>query len=909
MSYTLLSDIYKINYKKRAVAANKRALAILTKHIDEFQTEEVIVINKYLQAIILDKLDQRARADKIWSYLSKINLNNIYVAHACIALGDKEFYLDKPEKAISYYDRALYITQGLIGFENQLKEEIKIKYRLLWANHRAENLKLVVNIGLDVLHQIQSVKNDFYLKGVELDAIELVGDNLVNIKNMNYIENTIRALETSHISYSVGLHIIKRFKVLEVNRKIIDVANIVLKYFPIGKESPFFLKELALAYKKSRKIKKYIDSLDRITTFLPRSSIWRKEFGLDNKAVEKMELLALDASSILAEWYYSVGMKKSRRVYFEESLSNYENLINFSPNEQEKPNWHIKKAECLYYMGEHKEAEIQFKEILEDYDLDKESYKKTLFKYTLNIQKKWKKKFEEMWHSDQDIVGSKTFLNFTNEVGDAVNSYRQQYPTDIEAINLMLYSANLFRDIKKFKKAKAIWKQILSLNSNSYQRSKAIRGIIFVTAKEKQSAELLLLLRKFLLIEDKKTVDNALRNEMLKLLAEATNNEAQKLKSNGMILRSAILKLTIAREFKDLYQADLNYKNGIYDLALVGEWDKVLHYSNKYIALDFKKYLGDIRYIIAKAYENKFDFKKAASIYFNFANKFPKHRKREKALNRAIFLANSSQLTALAGDAYFLRAKILSHNKDKFNDYKSSINSYLSAGYYDDAIFVSQVYIKESSQFMDRWISRFLRAKGTAGLGDQELAFQEFQVLRKKLLISKDQVEKMWYTYMEEISYLIVDDLSRNFISYQWEINEMRIEDYYRNKQKYFKESKRILEDLIDENNLHVRSKARYKLALLSRQFSESLETEILEYMEPEDSRYNYFSDIILSIKDLSKSLITSNLLAAQKSPEKYINNLWVKKSMALWGGGSSDLSLFIMPDIYFPSYEYKLPL
>ena len=141
------------------------------------------------------------------------------------------------------------------------------------------------------------------------------------------------------------------------------------------------------------------------------------------------------------------------------------------------------------------------------------------------------------------------------------------------------------------------------------------------------------------------------------VLASLLDQESKDLIDSGKIESAANMMVETAREVTTIPDHDKYIRDGAYNLAIAGKWEKAEQVATDYMKKPKAKYKDDALYLVARS-QNINSTSDASQNYYKLARTYPKHSRAYVSLERAESLAVTEQDYKLAGkSASYLQRK------------------------------------------------------------------------------------------------------------------------------------------------------------------------------------------------------------------------------------------------------------
>jgi tetratricopeptide (TPR) repeat protein len=594
----------KLNQLEEAI----ETLKDLTQHHPDFEkTNQALYILSFLYQA--DTRDDLAR--DLWKTLSQ-GEPSLYQTKASILFGDWLFDQDQPKEALVYYKK------GVSSFLSKY-DSLTLEYRCLWASYRFGDWSQVRRFAEAILDDKKwgdLLSQDE--KKIRLDALQILADSLYDQDEPTVMGDFLDHLPGQTAKLPLGIQLIKLYLGQDSQEGTQKALGIALKLqsqnLPLSLDHPFFYYHLAKIYEKKGDLKNKIKTLEKLSLFLPRDSLWRVRFASkDAVAARSLDELALPATSYLGFLYYEEALKAGEgSPSFDKALTYFDRLLDYAPNAEEGDQWRISRAYCFFYKKDWDRALVEYESLMKEKSIPPKTAKDILYQIA-------------------KIYGKKNDLPAMEK---AIEIYTAYEPRDVDSRReeLLLWLAQLWEQKGDKTRGQTTWQKAFEMRGSG--KFQAIRGLL--SGKE-NLGETIIALRDFLRLE---SLEARERGELLGSLSQAVLKEGKRLQDRGQYKEAAYLFFHTAEEFQDIPDQKILYKEGAFSFAMVGRWEEVIRIcETKENQTD-----PDLIYLLGKAWESLFYYEKAARFYTDLGTRYRDHKKTKKSLERAQILFEGEQL-------------------------------------------------------------------------------------------------------------------------------------------------------------------------------------------------------------------------------------------------------------------------
>lgn len=876
--YLLSENINKDDNRNTISAYQEEAINLLNEIRQNYPHFSKWDYALFLQANIYSTLGQKEKSFKTWVKIASRTHQSIYHVYAHTAMGDHDFYQENPHRAVINYEKALAILKH-IKVPEQNQKILMLEYRLAWSAYRAGSLYKVIKTGIAILSPNRHLGRINEQNKLNQDVVELLGDVLFELSETERIEKYLNYRSFGNHAPKVGSYLVGRYLNARQFTRLERCIKHLLKTFPLSAELPYQLSAQAAAYKMKNQIQLYMSTLEQLALLLPTKSLWRAKHSNNQQAINKMEKLSFQAAQLLANWHFNTGMSSGLSKHFMSAASFFSIILNFSPYHQNAARWRLTKAHCYYYSENFEEAAMQYSNLLSDIKLDKELLEISAYQLALSYEKLWRKSFRATLEAGASINSDDRTIGYLGQLENAVNNYSSNFPNSSKAIDLLLVAATANKDQGRYQEAINFWNKVLNLGASVSQRSKALRGIVFATLKNSSTGDLIVVLRRFLRLENWKSLGLAMRKEFLGLLGQASLDESLRLHDAGSIEEAGQLLVNIASEFDDLPQRARIMRDGAYYLAIAGSWLKAQEAGLTFLSWGLKREKADMLYLLARSYEYQLKFTLAAGYYWQLASAYPKHKKTPASLLRAEKLAEADDLYELAGDAANLLSNHEKNHQNKMSSLKRSISHYLNGKNYRKAIKIGKTRLSLSKDLLENYETKILLAKTYFAGFD---SVKGTNIIRNVIKSSRNSKSKLgaekWSDVYGEANLILAGEILKEFKATELVDNEKKFPYLLQFKNKSYQRLKNIYLEAIRSNHIEWSTMARYKLGDISESFATEL-SALLFRREKEGKQVS--TSLLKEVSDLksfANQQFSKNVLLSSKA--NIASNSWINKSM-----------------------------
>lgn len=878
------------------------SLRYLDQVLEKFSEHQRIDLVFYLKAQILTKLNRMNESLIVWKKLAHSRISSVYHVYAHMAIGDQYFYKQNAIEAANHYKKALKdLSHQSIAAKREYG--LSLRYRLAWASYRGGRLKEVVEICLELMGP-ENISSDFKnQKRMIDDAVNLAGDALFELSEVMEITQYLTPATFSSRSSQVGLRTVRRFYSHEDHHKVIFLTRFLIEQYPGSDALPFLLDFQGMSYEKLGKVPEGISANEQLAMLLPKDSLWRSAFKKNSELIANMETLSFRATEKVAFWHMNTGVSSRLPRHFLSGASFFDILIEFNEGHANVGIWRLNKAHCYYMSENYEEADMQYSAIVSEARSSESHLKTAAWQLILTREILWRSEFQKIPEGQvPDSDQASPVRMSLSRLDRAVDQFNNRFPDDSSGTEALLISGSAHSDMQNFDQSVVYWNKVLTSQSTIAQRSVALRGIVFSHLQGKTPGETIVVVRRFLRLEDWKKLGDQLRKEFLGILAQSVIDEGKRLADGGSQESAGQLLTKIGREFKDINSRDLLLRDGAYFLAISGNWNQAREEAQFFLKENLREYRGDMVYLLARSFEFQLKFLAAAQTYFDLAKTYPKHKKAVQSAKRSEKLAAAEENYMLAAKASGLLSELNKNSREQSAYLKKAAEYALKSDRVDHASRYVKRYLRLAKDLGDQFKAKLLFARimfleNRHQNGLNLLRQLAVTIQAKKSLIGQEAAASL----LGEVGLLQGDEFRKSFDGISlWkpgDKNGVR----FKSKMVQYKKLKAAYMSAINSGDLDRTGEARYKLG----DASEVLAVELSSYLVNETvSNKTIIEGEIRQLRQLALKLFGQNVMLLDKNRERIFENIWYVKSRWRHGQqspGQKDLPLGL-------SYGLKSP-
>jgi tetratricopeptide (TPR) repeat protein len=889
--------------------AKNEALGLLSELERNYKAFSEREKGQYLRAIILESMDRVDEAVAVWKGLAATAKSTIYGVHAHVALGDYYFNRERAADATVSYKKALDLLLD-IETSDAAYEKLRINYRLAWAAYRAAELDTSLTATVELLRPEHRTRSADQRSKIQQDAIDLAGDSLYESGSVEKAKSVLIREDLRAYGAAIGLRALKRYNANSIFSEATELGEFLIEEFPLAKEAPEILQVTADSWSKLRKDNQRLAALEKLSLLLPAQSLWRSRHKEDFAATKSMEEKAVDASVVSATANYERGLAAGNINAFLSAAATYESLLEFSANAESSNDWRLKRANCYFFAGRYDEAAEQYTDLKTKYKVDPATLQIASYQLVLTNEKRWRDAFAKAAEKNTNPLEDDVTLTALKDLEQSIDEFAARFPGQSRSIDLLLVGASANRDMERFENAGRYWQRALVSQPSAAQRGMAIRGLIFAQMKNGSSGDVVELAKRFLKLEDWKSLGLGLSTELNGVLSTAALDEGRRLGDNGKMLQAGQLMTRIAKEFPDLPERDRIYRDGAYMLAIAGDWAGAQKGAEEYLATNLQRNRADMLYLLARAHEYQIRLHDSANSYFQLAEKYPSHPRTVTSAKRAETLAVAEGDYALAAQAAALQAERSQDKASRLANYSRAVDYLEKAKSPDKALTIAQKRLKSSSSLAEQYRSQLLVAQMTYKKGQEQEALDQMVILSKRLEKTRDRLSEEEYAQIGgEVYVLLGEEARKQFEDFQLSERGGSLNANITQKSKYFDALVSSYEKAIKAGYPLWAAEGRYQIGLSAERLADEIATSTAKANQSLSlTASNRMATRIERLQTIAKKYHGSNILAARKNPSGYKDNEWVKKSAMRLGGEKSEKIELKRQEQLPTAYQADLP-
>jgi len=837
---------------------------------------------QYLRATILEALDRKDEALRVWTVLATTGSQSIYAVHANIAAGDHSFEIGDAVAALRFFERGVAILEGMSDGDGDAYrgERLRLKYRVAWAAYKAAQLEKVIAAAKELLQPLPGISSTEQRTKMQIDAVELIGDALFEGNQLDTTRATLRRRELMDFAPSIGLRTVQRYINNGVFGEAIKVGEFVIDEYPSARELPDLINAVSEAWKGERNANRQIASLERAALLVPAQSLWRSRHAENLAAVKRMEEIGVAAARAVAAHHYDQGLASGSLKAFASASSFYEILVDHQPNGDDSNTWRLRIANCAYFSNNLDEAAQRYGDLKTKFKLDRATLEVASYQEVLTAEKRWRAAFEKAVVKGVDPVRDEDAVLQLKQLEKSIDEFANRFPAQSRSVDLLLVGASANRDQERFDSASRFWQRALVSSPTPSQRAIAIRGLVFANMKAGSPADVIATAGKFLKLEDWKKLGLTLGAELRGVLSAATLDEGERLNKDGRVLEAGKVMVSIARDFPEVPQRDKIFRDGAYMLAIGGHWAEAEAAANDYLSTNLMPSRGDMIYLLARSHEFQIRLQPAADRYLELAQKYPRHPKAALALERAERLGVADGNYRLAGEAAALLGERLTDRTARLAALKRSVEHLDKTGDAERSVQVAGRRLSASNSLASRYESQLLLAKSNFSAGREQQAIDDLEILAKRLEQQRGELGNAARPLLAEVNFLLGEEARRKFEDFGIFERSGSVNEKVAEKMKLFEELVTRYDKSANAGVPSISPRARYQLGEAAELLADevaSIPTRSGQGVTLKaQSRYN---DTIQRLREMARRYFSANLLAQRRDPSAYRGNEWVKRS------------------------------
>ncbi|SMF72854.1 tetratricopeptide repeat protein [Pseudobacteriovorax antillogorgiicola] len=857
-------------------------LSDISKRFPRFEKREEVL---YLKAVTLASIDQKESAYTVWKQLAKIARKTLFGAHAHVAIGDHLFNQEKAIQALKSYDKALRIMK-ILSASNIDYELLRIQYRIAWAAYRSAELGRCISTAIEILQPGRPMGKLSIKDNIEQDAMELIGDALYEKNDMMYTQATLGRKVLRNYSSGIALRILKRYLSGQIHTDIIDLGEFIIDRFPRAMHLPDILTILAESYGAIENEERRLEALEKLSLLLPRNSLWRSQYRHRFEVIKNMEIKALAASQLLAAHYYRLGMINASVSSFQTAASYYHILVEFNQNHSKAHEWLLRQANAYYFSSHLGEAKKIYESLIKDRKVDQKNLQLASYQLVLSYEKIWRQEFGRSLEKNQKPYQDPIVLQHLRDFETAAEAFSNRFPTSRFNIEGLLRVASANRDMQRLKKASEYWRRVLISQPSADQRALAIRGIVYQKVQSGDHDDIIETVTRYLKLEKWSQIGRNLGRELQGILSQAVRDASDDLNSKGQVFEAGQLLIKIAEDFPGLPQRDVLFRDGVYMLAIAGDWATALKLCDMALNQKSFRYKGDIAYLKGRSLEYQMRFKLAATAYLKMGRRFPKHSRAGIALERASTLAQAEGDIKVAADASVQLAKLQRGKAKKHKYYTQAAQYYTDIADHQNALRYGNVALSTASSREQKLGIRLLVAKQKYALGSESLALKEYKVISKDVQRQKDKIDFEAYSrVLGEASFLLGEEQREIFVDFKIRERQGHWTHNVKEKVERFERLYAAYSTSIKSGHPTWASQSRYYLGQSAENFSREINEALMADDKLKSGTRKRIKNHAIRFQQLAKQFYSENIMERNRKPKDYRHNPWVKKSMIKLAG------------------------
>ena len=450
---------------------------------------------------------------------------------------------------------------------------------------------------------------------------------------------------------------------------------------------------------------------------------------------------------------------------------------------------------------------------------------------------------------------------------DSIESYITQHPSAEGVIQTLEIGANANRDMGYYDQATRFWSRILLLKVTTAQRKTAIRGILLSAVQSDSAGQIIVKTRNFLRLENWSDLGKSFKNEVLGILSRASINEFNRLSESGHVEEAGRLIAKLAMEFENIPNRAKLMRDGAYSIALAENWHLTEQTCRNFLNAKIAEFRGDMLYLLARSLEYQFDFAESAKIYLQLGEEHKEHKHSNSALKRSIEISEESgENTLTVAKAYFLLAKRSSVYEDSVLALKRSMDAFLKAGDFDEALAAAGVLYSSGQSQAAKLESKLFQAKVYMASKKFKLAANALDYVSRKSmqLFRTESVKKdIWSRLYAESNLISAKHVQKQFYNIdlaKHKKHHQNLQLANRKKSAAFNKLRIFFQRVIKTNIGTLSSEARFRLAETCTDYANALSVAFMNEKQSYTlKKYNRNRQQVKNLKEMAKLLHSKN--------------------------------------------------
>jgi hypothetical protein len=886
--YSELASLQKNIGDGNAKSSRNSALNVLKTIEESHKTFAYRTDALYLRATLLEANDEPRTAGEIWRKLAATGEDR-FSFYGNIASGDGAFESGDPEQAINNYERAKTILAALDENDKGL-DELRTFYRLAWANYKAGHHAAAIAAARRVIAPGVLAKSVRQKDRIARDIAELTGLALYESDSETQTKDVLTSKDYQVFGAATALIIMQQYQTANLPSKSLGVADLAISRFALRREYPDILKTKAIAEDQLGRKASRLETLEKLAMLLPTQSLWRSRNQDEPDVIRYMEGLARNAAESVAASYYEDGLASGNLKKFNMAATHYMLLLDDQMNTDRAPGLRLKIANCNFFGGNLVEAEKRYAALITSLKTPEDVLTTAHYQRVLTLEKIWRASYESAVQKRIDPITNPLTLESLHHLESAVDEHANRFPSQARSVDLLLIAASTNRDHNLFAPAARFWQRALLSNPSTGQRSIAIRGLVFAKLRSGQATDVIESVSKFLNLEKTETLGQNLRVELLGVLASATTEEATKLAKGGKTDEAGRLLLKIASEFSEVPSKEQLWRDGAYFVAISGDWSRAQSSAQSYLKNGFKKYSGDMTYLVARSQEYQMRFSDAVKNYLNLAERYPSHPRRAVSLDRAEKLALAEENYKAAAFAAKLRATSSKLKSEKLSGYDSAVSYLILGGENAEALTIAEQRKSSSTSTKERLESELTLANVRYQSGDKQTAIDDLDSINKQIERAKFDLGDAYKRLSTTANMRLGEHALSLFNEHRIDHTKGQIPTQVDKKSQIFAQLVTRLDKVASMDQTEFSPKARFLLGEAAADFADEITGIPAHAGEPMTLKsQTRFNQNISRLRDMAKRYHGNNILSKQRSPQAYARNEWVSRSALALSGSTAD--------------------
>src|SRR5690606_7626265 len=188
-----------------------------------------------------------------------------------------------------------------------------------------------------------------------------------------------------------------------------------------------------------------------------------------------------------------------------------------------------------FHAGRLAEASLMYRALKTRFKVDPEILQTASFELVRVDEKRWRQEFARAAERGDDPKKDKAVADSLADLERSIDEYATRFPQEKRSVDLLLVGASANRDLERYEEASRYWQRVLVSQPDPAQRGVAVRGLVLASLKLGSAGDVVEITRRFLKLEDWRSLGLNIGDELKGVLAVAALDEGKRLNDSGHV--------------------------------------------------------------------------------------------------------------------------------------------------------------------------------------------------------------------------------------------------------------------------------------------------------------------------------------------------------------------------------------